>query len=837
MNARDWPLPPPHPSQMPLLTRLIAGMGVSTVLADVDFESFSAAGYVWNAQKKKWDGPPRASQNKKGLFVIGAKPYAEHPSTEVLCMAYDLKDGWGKRHWRPGLPLPFDLFMYLAKGGLIEAHNSMFERLIWEHVCMRLYGFPAVPDSAWRCSMAKCRASSYPGALGDVSNVMQLQVRKDTDGKRLLDKFSVPQNPTAANGMRFRIYPTLDPASPDYADTIKLYGYNGTDIEAEAEASSRVPDLEGEELAWWQEDQQINLRGVKIDQTALANCTIIIDQCHEQYNAELNWLTGGAVPRASMLARLKDWLVAHGMALPQKMDEETLDALLADTDPATVPPICRRPLEIRQLVGSAAVKKVFSIRNRLDLRGRLTDLFIYYGAHTGRVTGDGPQPTNMPSGGPRVYKCVDARCGRWHGTHTMQCPWCGTVRWPDPPNTKTDDRGKEWNVDAVEDALLVIAGQDMKTVERFFGDAMHAVSGCIRGLFIAEDDSDLVSSDYNSIEAVGLAFIAGEQWRMDVFRTHGKIYETSAARMFSKSFDEVMAVSGYTAGELGSPKWWEQNEGKPATPTGSHHPLRKKGKIGELAFGFGGWLGAAKQFKMPGDDEQIKADILAWRAASPSVCWFWGGQTVGAADSIRHTAGMTLRLPLVWDRRTETMEPDRWNRDTEYFGCEGAFVQAVMYPGREFIVYRLDGTDSGVSYQMRGPAVYCKLPSGRYLTYHNVRLGQQDRPGMQILFERWNTNSKMGARGWISVSTFGGRLVENVVQATCRDILRPAVLRLRAAGYRTVLHVYDEIVCEVVKGWGSVKELEALMMIRPWWCSHWPIKAAGGWRGRRYRKG
>lgn len=835
MTAREWEMPPPpvHPSKMAHGTRLVAGLGWSTVLADVDFESYSAAGYIWDADKRKWQGPPRSTQNKKGLNVIGAKPYAEHPSTEVLCMAYDLKDGQGKRHWRPGLPLPFDLFLYLARGGLVEAHNSMFERLMWRHVCERLYGFPPVPDEAWRCSMAKCRASSYPGALGDVSTVMQLEIRKDADGKRLLDKFSVPRNPTK-DDPRLRIYPSLDPASPDYADTLKLYGYNITDIEAEAEASSRVPDLEGEELAWWQEDQQINLRGVKIDQWALTNCTTIIDQCHEQYNAELNYLTAGAVPRASMLARLKDWLVAHGMALPQKMDEATLDELLADTDPATVPQVCRRPLEIRQLVGSAAVKKVFSIRNRLDSRGRLTDLFIYYGAHTGRVTGDGPQPTNMPSGGPRVYRCVSDTCKRWHGTHTMTCPWCGVTRFPDAPGTKEDDRGKEWNVEAVEDALLVISGLDMKTVERFFGDAMHAVSGCIRGLFIAEDDCDLVSSDYNSIEAVGLAFIAGEQWRMDVFNTHGKIYETSAARMFGKPFEEVMAAAGWQAGELGQPGWWET---KPATPTGSHHPLRKKGKIGELAFGYGGWLGAAKQFKMPGDDDQIKADILAWRAASPSVVWFWGGQTVGAADGARHDSGLPTRAPWKWDGRLQAMAPDRWNRDVEYFGCEGAFVQAILNPGVEYPVLRLDGSDSGVSYRKVGAAVYCKLPSGRHLTYHNARLGQQDRPGMQIVFEKWNTNPKVGGRGWISVTTFGGRLVENVVQATCRDILRPAVLRLAAAGYPTVLHVYDEIVCEIRKGWGSVKELEALMMIRPWWCAHWPIKASGGWRGRRYRKG
>lgn len=826
------PAPPPaFAHQNPHGTRVRVGLGHSTVLADMDFEVFSAAGFVWNPARNKWDGPPRSVQNKKGLGVVGAKVYAEHPSTEVLCIAYDLKDGHGWRHWRPGKPLPFDLFMYLARGGLIEAHNSGFERLIWRHVCERLYGFPPVDDGQWRCSMAKARAASFPGALGNLSSVMNLPIKKDADGDRLIKKFCYPRDPTKADP-RTRILPVdiEDPAllnHPDRDDTLKLYNYNATDIQAEAEVSIRVPDLENDELELWQEDQQINTRGVKIDRAGLLNCIAVIEQCHEQYNAELFALTG--IDSASKLEQLKGWLAGRGVFM-DVMDEDAIDEALKSMP---MPPEARRVLEIRGAIGSAAVKKVFSMRNRLDSRDRLCDLFIYGGAHTLRFTGDGPQPTNMPSGGPKVYRCAPNNvrdghahepCGRYFGTHAHACPWCGI---PVPP----DRRKREWCPGAAEDALTVMALQDMRTVEHYFGDAMHAVSGCIRALYIAEDDSDLVSSDYSSIEAVGLAMIAGEPWRIDVFRTHGRIYETSASRMFKVPFDEMMAVGGWTVAELARPEWWTHD---PATATGQHHPLRKTGKVAELALGYGGWVGACKAFEMPGTDDEMKANILAWRAASPNVEWLWGGQTRGKADGVRFNMRLQTRGPLKWNG-----EPDRWDDTPEYFGCEGMAVQAILYPGTEFRVLRQDGSDTGVIYLV-DPSIdvlYCTLPSGRHMHYNRPRLSPSDRGGLAISFEKWNTNPKNGPKGWITVSTFGGRLVENIVQATCRDILKFAILNLRKAGYPTVLHIYDEIVAEVKKWFGTLIEFETIMAWVPEWAKAWPVKAAGGWRGRRYRKG
>jgi hypothetical protein len=120
---------PPALTDLPAGTQLKAGVGVTTVLPDMDFETYSEAGFLWDSGANKWGSLPGAG-GKKGLKIVGAACYAEHPSTEVLLLAYDLKDGRGKRQWRPGLPLPIDLFNYINSGGLIEAWNCAFEYYI-----------------------------------------------------------------------------------------------------------------------------------------------------------------------------------------------------------------------------------------------------------------------------------------------------------------------------------------------------------------------------------------------------------------------------------------------------------------------------------------------------------------------------------------------------------------------------------------------------------------------------------------------------------------------------------------------------------------------------------
>lgn len=800
-------LPPPNVWELPAGTQLTAGLGVSTVLADLDFETYSEAGYVWNDDLRKWL-PPRGT-DKKGLGVVGAMVYAEHPSTEVLSLSYNLKDGLGPRRWRPGMLPPADLFDHIARGGLLEAWNSIFEYRVWNLVCRRLYGWPELPLVQLRCAMAKSRSYSLPGALGNAGTVLDIAHKKDKEGDRLLKKFSTPHDPTLKR-IATRIRPEDDPV-----DAENLYRYNDRDIVAESEASALTPDMQPDELAYWLMDQGINLRGVQVDKDSIDACMDVVDQAFAKYDALLAQVTGGAVPAASEMPKLKQWLSDQGVDLPRtekgglSLTDEVIDNLMAldVIRLGSLPPAARQALELRQKVGSASIKKLFSMARMLSRASRLHDLYNFYGARTGRATGQDAQPTNLPRSGPDVYLCRhmttkaqgakyrDFRkanwsdeqlrahgymegCGQHFGAHAQACPWCGHGVGALQP--------EEWTWRAAEDALRVVSTRRLDVLEHYFGDAVLTISGCLRGQFVAAPGHDLVCSDYSAIEAVVLAMVARVQWRIDVFRTHGRIYEASGAKVAKLSMEEVLAYKD---------------------THGVHHPIRKKGKVMELACGYGGWIGAMIAFGADEymTEEEMKEAVQGWRAESPEIPEFWGGQW--------------RRVPGVGWRK-------------ENFGVEGAFVNAILSPGQVF-------EHNGFKFQMRGDAVFLTLLSGRHLTYHRPRLRLVDKYGREqydISFEGWNTNPKNGPIGWIRIDTYGGRLTENIVQATARDIQWYGMRNLEAAGYPIVLHVYDEDVAEVPEGFGSVEEFERIMSTMPPWAHDWPIRANGGWRGKRYRK-
>jgi len=786
-----------HPSELPAGAAVPVGLGVSTVLPELDFETYSEAGCVFDPVTMKWRGPAGAAKGKKGLGVVGAAVYATHPTTEVLSLAYNLKNGSPGKLWTPDQPPPQDLLDHVQRGGMLEAWNSGFEWWIWNYVCTRLYGWPPLGIRQTRCAMGRARAYSLPGSLDLAGKVLRLTVQKDPKGKALLDKFSIPRNPTKGNPA-LRTLPADDPEAAR-----QLYSYNWTDTVTEAEASARCPDLEGEEAEYWFLDQEINRRGVAVDVESLRACAALVEKCLVRYDAELCELTGGQVERASQLERLKGWLAGQGVHVgdgPGSMDEDAVGALLA----RPMLDAARRALEIRQMVGSASVKKVFAMRNQVSPWGRLHDLFNYHGARTGRPTGEGPQPTNLPKAGPSVLKCG---CGRHSGAHNARCIWCGMLF---PPGKKPEG----WGPDAMEDVLAVIKTGSLEAVESAFGSAMLCVSGCLRGLFTAAPGHELVAADFSSIEGVVTACLAGEDWRVEMFATHGKAYELSVSKITGIPFAEIMAHAGYD--DVERPEWWKHRADK----TKPHHPMRQTlGKVAELASGFGGWINAWKRFGADAfmDDDEIKKAILAWRDASPEIVEFWGGQ----------------------ERR------HGWDRWPELFGLEGAAIGAVLQPDAWRHVMRRNGTHTGVSFYCcaQQDALYCQLPSGRRLTYHRPRLDKNPRAfggEWSLSFEGYNSNPQQGAIGWVRMSTYGGKLCENVVQATARDIQRHAQLNLTKAGYPIVLHVYDENVGEVPIGRANAQEFEAIMGTMPPWAAYndkpWPIRAADCWIGKRYRK-
>lgn len=736
------------------------------MIPTIDFETYSEAGYVFKSGR--WVG---AHPNKRGLPLVGAARYAEHPSTEILCLYYDMVDGLGPRPWLPVMPPPADLLKHVSGGGEVEAHHSQFEFYIWHYVAHARMGWPALPLSQLRCSSAKCKAYSLPGSLGPASAIVCPDNKKLESGAAVMRKLSVPRNPTKTNPA-LRYTPENSPKEFN-----ELYNYCEQDVNAERGLSEAIPELIPQELALWKLDQRINARGVQIDVAAVDACINILQQAENKYLAELNCLTGGAVNSASELQKMIGWLSAKGVRATS-LDDESVNALLA----SEIPGDCRRVLEIRKILSSSSVKKIYAIKHMTNSDGRLRGIFAYCGAdRTGRWAGRGPQPQNLPRKGPKTRRCDSVNgCGKYYAAGAEVCPHCSA--------SCAFSESVEWCNDIVEQALDTIKNGTLHDVEEIFGDPLDVISGCLRGLFISAPGKDLLCSDFSAIEGVVAAMLAREQWRIEVFRTHGKIYETGASKITGIPFDEFMRYK---------------------KETGNHHPTRQTiGKVSELASGFGGWINSWIQFGA-GEfmtEPEIKEALLAWRGASPNIVEMWGGQ--------------------------HRKHPHKWEFTPEYYGLEGCAVLAIMNQGQCYqhndIKYQLD-TTSG--------ALCCLLPSGRVLYYHNARLqshtARNGHAEYQILYDGTDSE-KTGT--WRTMQTYGGKLFENVVQAVARDLLAHALIELDISGFPIVLHVHDEIVAEVPEGTGDIELFEKIMSKPPAWARDWPVKATGGWIGKRYRK-
>lgn len=617
--------------------RYPAGIGQSTVLAGGDFETYSAAGYVF--VNNKWKVAKKNARS--GLDVVGAWLYSRHPTTEVLCFVYDLKDGFGLRIWRPDMPAPLDLFRHIQAGYLFEAFNSFFEWCIWNNVCVPRYGWPRLNLFQCRDVAAKAASWTIPASLEVVGAALKTSVQKDTSGARVMKKISKPRNPTKGNS-RQRFTREEFPA-----DFTKLETYCIDDVRTEDAVSFRCPDLSPHETDVFLLDQVVNARGVYLDREGVADCISIIEQGEARYNAEVRYLTNGFVENSDKLPAMKTWLTAQGL-LVDSLDKDAVTAFL---DTPHVQGAARRILEIRQILGSKSVQKTYALQHRVDHDGRVRDLFKYCGAgRTWRFAGVGPQPQNLPAEGPDVLRCDS--CGAYRGSHLWFCPQCWDCR------SSKDD----WNSKAAEQCLLTIKSRSLANVELLWGDPLTAVSGCLRSLFCATPGYELIGSDYSAIEAVVLAMVAGEDWRIEIFRTHGKIYEACQARITGTPLEEILAFK---------------------ERTGNHHPDRKKfGKIPELASGYGGGLRAwlnfgAGQFMT---DTEIDKNVKRWRKDNPAIVRFW-------------------------------------------YGIEDAAICAVENPGK---IYSYTSPYATISYQVWGGVLYCFLPSGRAIPYHSPEISYHD---------------------------------------------------------------------------------------------------------------
>lgn len=354
-------------------------------LPTLDFETYSEAGYYQDPTTGKWKGVTKTSP---GLPAVGAAVYTEHPSALVLCAAYDLLDGIGPRLWLPGMPPPADLFEHIARGGLLEAHNSGFEFYVWKNICHSKMGWPELPFQQLRCSAAKCRSHSVPGRLGKAAQVLGVSEQKDPRGERLIKLLTIPQQATAKRPAGRCTDPGLH---------AELWAYCIQDIRAEKAISDALPDLSPDEWDLWLLDQAINIRGVAIDREALDSCISVVNQAANRYTEELRQISDGQINSAGELAKITEWLATQGVHTAS-LDSERVEALLAGD---SLPPAARRVLEIRSSLGAASVKKLFAIERMLARDGRLHDLFSFCGAdRTGRFCIAEGQPVLVrdPSG-------------------------------------------------------------------------------------------------------------------------------------------------------------------------------------------------------------------------------------------------------------------------------------------------------------------------------------------------------------------------------------------------------------------------------------------------------
>lgn len=632
------------------------------------------------------------SYSSVDLGKCGVYAYTEAPDFEILLFGYAFNDDPVQVvDLASGEYLPVEVNLALANPGIIKtAFNANFERTaIAKH-----FNRPMPPEQ-WRCTSVHARTLGLPGKLEEVAKAMKLQQQKDTAGKALIRYFSIPCKPTKANGMRTRNLPQHAPEKWAQFKT-----YNAQDVEVERtirKSLERFPVLPIEQKLWCL-DQRINDGGILVDPKLVRHAIACDTAYQERKTEEAARLTGLDNPNS--VAQLKAWLLeAEGLDV-ESLSKETVPELLKQAESDTV----KRVLELRQEMAKTSVKKYQAMDRARCNDNRVRGLLQFYGANrTGRWAGRLVQVQNLPQN-----------------------------------HLKDLDLARQ----------LLLAG-DYDTLELLFESVPVVLSQLIRTAFVPSPGCKFIVADFSAIEARVIAWLAGEKWRLDVFNTHGKIYEASAAAMFRVPIETITKGS----------------------------PLRQKGKVAELALGYAGGPGALVSMgalKQGLTEEELPGLVAAWRAASPSIVQFWWDVERAAMEAVREKKSVSLQHGL-----------------------------AFSY-------------ESGI--------MFLRLPSGRRLAYVRPRIEinpRFDRPALS--FEGQDQVKKQ----WVRTFTYSGRLVENIVQATARDCLAEAMLRLDRAAYKIVMHVHDEVVLEVPAGMGSLEEACEITGQPLKWAPGLPMRADG----------
>ena len=612
------------------------------------------------------------------LKSAGAFAYMEAPDFEVLLLPY----AWDDEPVRvldltdpvERAELP-DIIAGLRDPNVIKvAHNSAFER----NAYLRQFGFYQRPEE-WVDTMILCAMNGLPLSLDAAGAALRLPVQKRKDGPALINYFCKPCKPTKTNGQRTRNLPEHD---PEKWARFKLYARDDVEVARliyRRLARYQVPEWEHR---IWALDARINERGVRVD-LDLAQAAVEVDNAYTaECSAEMKRLTGLDNPNS--VQQLKGWLSDCGLET-DSLDKEAVEGLLKRTKD----PVIMRVLELRQLLGKTSIRKYETMLRAACADERVRGLTQYYGA---------------------------ARTGRWAGR---------LVQLQNLPQNHLDDIGT---------VRKILRQRDLEILKMIYGNVSDIMSQLIRTALIAKPGHTFLVADFSAIEARVVAYLAREQWRMDVFAAGGDIYCSSASQMFKV----------------------------PVEKHGVNAHLRQKGKVAELACGYGGGVGALKAFgadKMGLTDAEMQEIVNQWRYASPTIPRFWRA-------------------------------------------AEAAAKSALANPGK---TYRVPGLGAPVKYRKDADALRCELPSGRVLSYWGAQLTDDGSiiymgQGAGKKAKQDQEDSGQAAGKWSRQETWGGKLVENIVQAFARDCLAVCMDRLDAAGFQICFHVHDEVVAEAPEG-------------------------------------
>jgi len=416
------------------------------------------------------------------LPSVGLDNYASHPSTGVHCLGFAFDDDEvnlcadiGSAH------SDFtELMQHVLMGREVVAHNAAFELAIWNKVCVPRYGWPELRPEQIRCTMAQAYAMGLPASLEKAAPALGIDEAKDMAGSRVMLQLARPKTDGT-----FWIYGD----NPEKFE--RLYDYCRQDVEVERELDKRLMRLSPYETRVWRLDQKINGRGVRVDLPSIKKAVKLVNAEKQRLDAEMGALTDMAVARCTETQALVKWVREQGVQIDGVAKRDVIDAL----NDESLPPVVGEALRLRREAAKSSTAKLTAMRDRASADGRVRGCFQYHGATTGRWAHRGIQPGNLPR--PRPF---------------MKQGY-------------------------IEDAIVNL--DDREYVDIHYGPVLDAMADCVRGMITAAPGHHLVAVDFSAVEARVLAWLAGEEKVLDIFRTHGKIYEHAAAGIYNKPIDKV----------------------------------------------------------------------------------------------------------------------------------------------------------------------------------------------------------------------------------------------------------------------------------------------------------